>query len=196
MNRQNHRGRLATHKIPDFATWAGELGYVREPTPARAAYEVLRLRPPSGGAPLLYFRSDGAGVHVTAQKGAADGLVRRWLRERGPRGGTPQQELQDRQPRDHGPALPVPGERVTVSRTRILLAEGVVLQVSDDADTSQARPEDYLRLRVEHSTHAALPVGELVLRRDEGARAWTRARRNQVVLRGLDVQRLVGPCPP
>ena len=77
-----NRGRLATHKIEEFAAWAVSVGYIRQPTPAKAVYEVLRLRAPDGGAPLLYFRYESADVHVTAQKGPADALVRRWLEER------------------------------------------------------------------------------------------------------------------
>ena len=30
-----NRGRLATHKIEEFAAWAVSVGYIRQPTPAK-----------------------------------------------------------------------------------------------------------------------------------------------------------------
>ncbi len=74
-----NRHRLHLTKIDDFATWAEGQGYVRERL--KGAYEVLRLRAPNG-AYLVFFGRNGCD-HATVPYGHGDGLVSRWLRERG-----------------------------------------------------------------------------------------------------------------
>jgi hypothetical protein len=81
------RGKLHESKVDDFAAWAERNGYRREPVPAKAAYERLRLRPAAGGAPILFFERErlnhrgGAPQHLST---SADGLrlVRRWFAAR------------------------------------------------------------------------------------------------------------------
>lgn len=79
------RSTLALSKLEEFAEWAVRTGhFVRVPT--KGHYEVLRLvrrNGIKGAAPLLYYRKDTGGqFHATAQRGAALGLVKRWLRRR------------------------------------------------------------------------------------------------------------------
>jgi hypothetical protein len=81
------RGQLHESKVDDFAAWAEQHGYRREPVPEKALYERLRLRPTAGGAPILFFKRErpnmfgGAPQHLSTCK---DGLrlVRRWFAAR------------------------------------------------------------------------------------------------------------------
>jgi hypothetical protein len=78
------RSRLHLSKVGAFADWAEGNGFTREPT--KGEYEVLRLRPDGGGAPLIWFRRD-RGDHATTQyqrrgEGSPVRLVNRWLRGR------------------------------------------------------------------------------------------------------------------
>lgn len=81
------RGKLHESKVEEFAAWAEQNGYRREPVPPKAAYEALRLRAVDGGAPILFHRRThanmfgGRPLHLTV---SIDGqrLVCRWLATR------------------------------------------------------------------------------------------------------------------
>ncbi len=86
-HRTADRGQLHESKVDDFAAWAEQNGYRREPVAEKAKYERLRLRATSGGAPILFFKRErlncggGAPQHLST---SADGLrlVRRWFAAR------------------------------------------------------------------------------------------------------------------
>ena len=76
------RSRLHLTKIDEFAGWAVDNGFNREDT--KGTYEVLRLRGPKGGPPLIWYRRD-SGQHATTQFGQKgqhnpSQLVGKWLR--------------------------------------------------------------------------------------------------------------------
>jgi hypothetical protein len=71
---------LAISKIDEFAAWAQEEGFKREPT--KGIYEVLRLRFPKF-QPYIFFQRAGSG-HATCQSEGTQ-LVQRWLRDNKPR---------------------------------------------------------------------------------------------------------------
>lgn len=81
------RGKLHESKVEEFAAWAEQNGYRREPVPPKAQYEALRLRPTAGGAPILFRHRErrnmfgGRPQHFTV---SIDGqrLVGRWLAAR------------------------------------------------------------------------------------------------------------------
>jgi hypothetical protein len=81
------RGQLHESKVDEFAAWAEQHGCRREPVPARAEYERLRLRPTRGGAPILFYSRErrnmfgGTPQHLSTSK---DGLrlLRRWFADR------------------------------------------------------------------------------------------------------------------
>jgi ABC-type hemin transport system substrate-binding protein len=80
------RALLHLSKIDDFARWAAQQGWVREPN--KGYYEVLRLRKEGRTKrgrrkPMIFYRRH-RGDHVTIGGDQAQGhsLVKRWLRER------------------------------------------------------------------------------------------------------------------
>jgi hypothetical protein len=74
-----NRGLLHPSHIPEFAAWTETHGYQREAV--KGEHEALRLRPRSGGAPLLYYRRDVVPDHLTCQEPGLR-LVRAWLADR------------------------------------------------------------------------------------------------------------------
>lgn len=72
---------LHKSKVEEFVSWAEAKGWVRDPIPPRATFQVLRLKKP-GHKMAVYYRRSFAPEHVVATEGAAVSLVRAWLRER------------------------------------------------------------------------------------------------------------------
>lgn len=79
---------LALTRLEEFAAWAVRQGYVRDLRNPMPDYQVLRLRQPGKGKPMLIWYSragtmrGGDPVHATCEWGPAGALVRRWLKAR------------------------------------------------------------------------------------------------------------------
>lgn len=78
-----NRETLRVERLKEFEAWAIAAGYTSEPV--KGQYEVLRLRPPTGEGPWIFYRriqthAGGELVHLTVPNEAMP-LVRRWLKD-------------------------------------------------------------------------------------------------------------------
>ena len=74
------RGLLHESKLEEFAAWAEERGWRREPT--KGHYEVLRLSKHADGRIIFYQRDRSRHVTIGSDQRRGYALVQRWMRER------------------------------------------------------------------------------------------------------------------